>query len=144
MELVLKLHDRMKPDETPLQEMYRETAIGFDKLFELDSRGLKTTRHDLKFAEAWALCEAENQAERYPLVSLPSYKCKSILTDDAPELLGDRHMFITLIGTSHLRLFFHSYGSPSPSFAEPRDIQRRVLAIEPEFVVNLTSYTLEN
>lgn len=141
MELVAKIHGKMKPNENPFQNKYKDGAVGFEKLSALEKLGFKTHQHHLPFREAWEACENENKAKRYPLVSLPTESLRSFLTG-AEGLSGNRHIFITSLNPK-LILVYHYFGSIGPCLAEPDSIQGQVLRFDASYKVNLVTYTLQ-
>jgi hypothetical protein len=141
MELIAKLHGRMGSKETPFQDKYGDNNIGFEKLFELEELGFVTKKHDVPFAKAWSICVEESKAGRFPLVSLPTEVIRSLL-DHGERLGSNRHIFITHLNP-HLTLIFHYHGAIGPALADPRDIERQVLALSPAYEVNLATYVLK-
>jgi hypothetical protein len=142
MELVVKLHGKMGADKFPFQTKYKEENIGYSKLFELDSIGFKTKPDTLNFKEAWIICEHENKAVRFPLVSLPTESRKSFF--DGSERIADdsNHIFITILNPK-LTLVCYSYNCGSPLlFSNLPDIEQRILDFDPKFEVNLVTYLI--
>ena len=146
MELVLKLHDKIADlKATPIQTKYGDTNVGFTKLHELtDIGGLIPTTLDLSFTDTWALCEAENKAGRFPLVSLPTESRKSFF--GFPDRIAEdsNHIFITVHNPNQgLVLVGHAFGANSPIVVPNLpDIAQRILAFDTAWKVNLVTYIL--
>lgn len=143
MELVLKIHGKISdPAETPIQMAYGDTNIGFEKLGELTNRGLSNpVVHNLPFADAWMLCEAENKAGRFPLISLPTESRKSFF--GMPERIAPdaSHIFITVWNQNQgLILVGHACGATHPIIVpDPFEIERQILGLELSFQVSLVA-----
>ena len=142
MELVAKLHGRMDADKFPFRTKYKEDNIGYSKLFELDDIGFKTKPQTLSPDDAWKICEGENKAGRFPMVSLPTESRTSFL-DGQERIVGDsNHIFITVLN-HQLTLLCHSYGCGSPLlFSNLSQIVIRIQRLAPKFAVNLVTYTV--
>jgi len=99
MELVLKLLGKITDlTATPIQTKYGDTNVGFTKLHELTDIGnLVPKIHNLSFVDAWQLCETENRAGRYPLVSLPTESRKSFFGSSERIAEDSNHIFITVL-----------------------------------------------
>lgn len=144
MELVLKLHGKIADlKATPIQTKYGDTNVGFTKLHELtDIGGLIPTTHDLPFPDAWKLCEAENKAGRFPLISLPTESRKSFFDGSERIAEDSNHIFITVLNPK-LTLVCHAFSHGNPMlFSTIPAIEQRILAFDPLWKVNLVTYTL--
>ncbi len=144
MELVLKLHGKMKLDCFDIQNKYGDNNVGFTKSFELEKngRGLKPKEHRLPSVEALAKCEEENKAGRFPLVSLPTESRKSFFFDKEWIADDSNHIFITVLNPE-LTLVCHAYNGDSPLlYPKVFDIVKRIQHFDPSFQINFLTYSM--
>lgn len=92
MELVLKLHGLESSSFRALQDRYRDTNIGFEKLSDLLQWGVDAKDHEPTVDIGFAKLEEDARSGLFPLVSLPSGKAWHIWV---AVIEGDKVRFLS-------------------------------------------------
>ena len=143
MELVLKLHGKMKPDCFDIQNLYGDYNVGFSKKFELDNRGLNTKEQSLPPKDALLIIEQESKDGRFPLVSMPTETRKGLFLQYERVAEDSCHIFIPILANGKLTLVCHAHQAQFPFVFGDIDVTvREILRLLPTYQMNFLTYVI--